>query len=116
MIKHPRIKDAEHRKFIGGLHCIVCGDNTSVEACHIRFPDLQAGKRPTGGAEKSDDIYTLPMCSECHRKQHKMSERGFWEVRNIDAVKVAQALYIVHVTTGDHGEATRIVDANRTSD
>jgi hypothetical protein len=113
MMRRPRQKDKGHREFVSQLHCLGCGDNTSVEAAHIRYSDPGAGKRSTGMAEKSHDMYVLPLCGECHRKQHKMSERGFWEIKDIDPIKVALALY---VNSGNHELATEIVDANRKSD
>jgi hypothetical protein len=108
MMKRPRVHDADHLAFVRQLPCLVCGDDVSVEAAHVRFSDPHAGKRNTGMAEKPDDKYTVPLCGECHRKQHKVSERGYWEARDIDPVKVALALY---VNSGNHEIASVICRA-----
>lgn len=113
MMKRPRQHDADHLAFVRQLPCIVCGDDLTVEAAHIRFSDLHAGKRSTGMAEKSDDKFTVPLCSKCHRAQHRCSERGWWEAKAIDPVKVALALYVNH---GDHEAAAMICRATLRTD
>lgn len=110
MNKQPRNHREQHLAFIRQLSCLVCGDDVSVEAAHVRYSDLKAGKRSTGMAEKSDDSWAVPLCGKCHRKQHKVSERGFWEFYNIDPVKVSLALWKF---TGDHAMGQSIVASNR---
>ena len=114
MFKRPRQHNEAHRKFIAGLPCIVCGDNTSTEAAHIRFADSSIAKRQTGMQEKSDDRFTVPLCGEDHRDQHQFygGERAWWDHHKIDPVKVALALYSV---TGDHERGEQIVMASRES-
>lgn len=108
--RRPRVHDEAHLQRTRSYYCIVCGDNTSVEAAHIRFSCIQVSKRDTGGQEKPDDMWVLPMCSDCHRKQHKVSERGFWEALNIEPIQVAQALYIHR---DDRERCLEILEANR---
>lgn len=99
MMRHPRVKLAAHLDFIRSLPCIVCGDNTSTEAAHIRMGDPSVGKRSTGMGEKPSDIWVLPLCGKCHREQHNVVEWAFWKHRNIDPHKKALALW---AATGDH--------------
>ena len=99
-----------HLQFVRSLPCIVCGDDTSTEAAHIRYPDLLADKRPTGMGEKSDDCWALPLCGAHHRQQHEMSEREFWKTVSIDPIRAALALFRVH---GDNEAGQRIVAAHR---
>jgi hypothetical protein len=108
MIKRPRVHDADHLAFVRQLPCIVCGDDVSVEACHVRYGDPHAGKPSTGMAEKPSDRWTVPLCGRHHRSQHQRSERGWWEAKDINPIVVAQALYIAH---GDHETAAMICNA-----
>ena len=87
-----REKDAAYLDFIRSLPCIICGDNTSTEAAHIRFADRRAAKRPTGMGEKPDDVWTLPLCGRHHREQHSMGEHSFWNIQGIDPIFLALAL------------------------
>jgi hypothetical protein len=112
MMKRPRIHDADHLAFVRQLPCLVCGDDVSVEAAHVRYADLHAGKKFTGG-QKPHDMFVVPLCGRCHRSQHQRSEKGWWEARYIDPVKVALALYVNH---GDHEAAAMICKATITSE
>lgn len=92
--KQPRVKEPAYLDLIRQLPCIVCGDNTTTEAAHIRYADRTVGKRMTGMAEKPDDKYALPVCGECHREQHSTNECEWWVRKRIDPVKSALALYV----------------------
>jgi 5-methylcytosine-specific restriction endonuclease McrA len=92
--RQPRQKDEGHLKWVRQFDCIVCGDNTSTEAAHVRYADRSAAKRQTGMAEKSDDAFAVPLCGRCHRLQHAMGdELRFWEEHDIDPVKIGLALW-----------------------
>lgn len=110
MIKRPRQRNEAHLRFIRSLPCVVCGDNTAIEAAHVRMPAPYLGKRQTGKGEKPDDIWTLPLCSKCHRDQHKHGELLFWGRSRIAALPVALALW---AATGDYELGELIVQANR---
>ena len=97
-----------HLKFIRSLPCIVCGDNTSTEAAHVRMSDPRIGKDITGIGIKPHDYFVVPLCGECHRRQHQMSERLFWRHAGIDPVLKALALY---AASGDVDEADKILNA-----
>lgn len=90
-----RVKNEAHLAFIRSLPCVICGDNTSTEAAHIRYADPRVAKRPTGIGERPDDKFTVPLCGKHHRKQHGMSERDFWRGHRIDPILVALALWSV---------------------
>ena len=102
-----RYKDEAHLKFIRSLPCILCGDNTTTEACHIRFADASLAKA-TGIAIKPDDYWTLPMCGKHHRLQHQGNERAFWNRAGIDACLYALRLYSV---TGDYQKGLAVLKA-----
>jgi len=101
--REPRVKSEKHLNFVRGLCCLVCHDNTSTEAAHVRFSC--EGKRQTGKSEKPDDKWTVPLCGRHHRDQHAMNEKEFWLTVGIDPIKVCRALWSA---TGDHTEGERI--------
>ena len=106
-----RQRDEKHLAFIRTLPCLICRDNTSTEAAHVRMSDARIAKPITGNSIKPDDKYVLPLCGDCHRGpqgQHSMGERRFWQERGIDAVLICLALDSV---SGDAEEAERIIDA-----
>lgn len=104
-----RKKDDRHLEFIRSLSCVICGNNVSVEAAHIRFPSLRAGKRPTGLGEKPDDSFTVPLCSDHHREQHAMGEWDFWAKYRVDPIYKAMALFRAS-KVGDVESAAQIID------
>lgn len=110
MMKRPRIKNEKHLNFIRAIPCILCDDNTTVEAAHVKLADRRADKRECGKGEKPDDAFALPVCGRHHRLQHTMSERAFWEEAGIEPIFVCLALYRV---SGDHEAGCRIVAENR---
>lgn len=108
MQRQPRTKLDAHRKFVGRLPCLICFDDTTTEAAHVRYGDPSIGKPQTGLGIKPDDWYVVPLCGDHHRLQHSMSERAFWSIHaaKLDPVKTALALYAV---TGDYERAEQIV-------
>lgn len=109
-IKNPRIHDEGHLRFIRDLSCVSCMDNTSTEAAHLRSGSLKHGKRETGMGEKPSDCWTLPLCSACHREQHDVGERDFFEELRIDPFVLAPAL---HRVSGDHELAEKVIEAHK---
>jgi hypothetical protein len=108
--REPRVKDEPYLRMMRLQQCIVCGDNTSVEAAHIRYAERSVCKRQVGKSEKPHDHFTVPLCSECHREQHSMNERKWWAIKGIDPVKFALAIYYWW-TRGDT-DAIAVVVAN----
>lgn len=106
----PRQHDEKHLAFIRQLPCLICGNDIETQAAHIRFADDKAGKRYVGKQEKPDDIWTIPLCGKCHAHQHITNEREFWNMADIDPIRVA-AVLALH--TGDYQAGVEIVSANR---
>ena len=96
--------------YIRQLPCLMCGDNTSVEAAHIRFADPRAAKPITGIGTKSGDRWTVPLCGACHRSQHSEGERRWWAERHIDPIFIAMAL---DDAAGDHEAGCQIIESAR---
>jgi hypothetical protein len=109
--RQPRIHDEAYLRFIRTLPCVICGDDTTVEAAHVAYSDPSVGKRSTGMAEKSHDKYALPVCGEHHRAQHQWgNERDWWKLADKDPVKLALAIFSAR---DDYQEACRIIEAQR---
>ena len=92
--KRPRDKNTGHLDFIRSLPCLVTGRH-GVEAAHVRYPDLRYGKAGTGMGEKPDDVWSVPLHADEHRRQHSMSEAEYWRSVGIDPLPVALSLYHV---------------------
>lgn len=107
LIKRPRVENKLHLQFIRNLPCCCCGDNTTTEAAHIRTGNLAYGKRNTGGAEKPDDAWTVPLCGQHHREQHTKSEDAFWASYGINPYVLAMSLYL---RSGDYEMAITILE------
>lgn len=101
--RQPRQRNEDHLSFVRMLPCVVCKNNIQTEAAHIRYGFMRAGKRPTGGAEKPDDDWTIPLCGKHHREQHELGEAIFWGRVGIDPILVALALCRVS-GNAEHGE------------
>ena len=109
MKRRPRIFDDKHLAFIRTLPCLITGENTSVEAAHIRYADPRIGKFNPGVGMKPDDFFTVPLSGEMHRRQHAVgNERKFWAQHNIDPVIYALMLYAV---SGDYERGCLIVNS-----
>jgi hypothetical protein len=90
--RQPRERDNKHLDYIRSLPCCICGDDTTVEAAHIRAASIIDGKPHTGMAEKPSDKWTLPLCGEHHREQHTMRELVFWAKYKINPFVLAMKL------------------------
>lgn len=111
--RRPRTEDKAHREFIGGLPCLICGNNIESQCAHVSYSDLRWGKPNTKGiANKVSDFYCIPLCGRHHTDQHAMNEREFWQLTGIDPVPIAMALWI---HSGDQEAGEMIVSAWRPS-
>ena len=90
--RQPREKDAKHLDFIRSLPCCICGEDTTVEAAHIRSASIENGKLHTGMAEKPSDKWAVPLCGNHHRQQHAMNEMDFWKCHGVNPFILAMTL------------------------
>ena len=91
--REPRQHDKRHLDFIRSLPCCICGEDTTVEAAHIRTSSLQHGKRQTGMQEKPSDKWTVPLCGKHHREQHAAgNEIAWWTSYGKDPFMIAITL------------------------
>ena len=82
------ISSEKHRRFIASLPCIVCGDNTQVQCCHIR----SIPKLGNIGKGIRDDRFCIPMCFHHHNLQHKIGEFEFFYKFNINPILLSMKL------------------------
>lgn len=107
MQRKPRIHREAHLSFIRTLPCLLTGEDTSVEACHIRFSDPRVCKNNAGVGAKPDDVFVVPLSGEMHRVQHSIgNERKFWDRFNLDPIFYALALFAF---SGDYEIGCRVV-------
>jgi hypothetical protein len=109
VIRQPRQHCEKHLRFVASLECVICG-SPDVQAAHIRMARIDVAKRPVGGAEKSDDRWTVPLCILHHSEQHGMNEADWWLGKGIDPIYVSMALWGV---TGNYDLGQQIVRAAR---
>lgn len=91
-------RNATHLSFVRGLPCCVCAKAPRSEAAHIR-----AGT-DGGMGTKPSDRFTVPMCPDCHRRQHQVGELAFWAGHGVDPTGLAEHLW---THSGDLSAGTR---------
>jgi len=79
----------QHLVFVRQLPCVACGRAAPSEAAHVRTGT------DGGAALKPGDRYTVPLCTVCHAKQHRMGELSFWSALCIDPLNVALRLWTI---------------------
>src|SRR5215471_1432036 len=78
-----------HLAFVRQLPCVACGRAAPSEPAHVRTGT------DGGVAIKPGDRYTVPLCTACHAKQHRVGELSFWCALRIDPLNVAFRLWII---------------------
>ena len=79
----------QHLAFVRQLPCVACGKAAPSEAAHVRTgTDGGVGVKP-------GHRYTVPLCTVCHAKQHRIGELTFWSALRTDPVNVALRLWTV---------------------
>lgn len=96
-----RIRNSGHLAFVASRPCLICGKNRA-HAHHLKFA------QPTALGRKVSDEFTVPLCSAHHRELHRHGdERAWWAERGINALGVAEELWLVHsVAQSDPPEST----------
>lgn len=62
----------KHAEKIRQLNCCNCWKEGQTEWAHIRIGSN------AGIALKPHDKRTVPLCTKCHREQHRVGELTFW--------------------------------------
>ena len=85
------ITSVKHQKFVASFPCVVCGNNTQVQCCHIR----SIPKLCNVGKGIRDDRFCIPMCFTCHTLQHQIGELEFFERFNINPILISMKLSVI---------------------
>lgn len=106
----PRAKNRPHLDFVKRLPCVCCAarglDVQADDPMHIQAGSRLHGKEAAGGAEKSDDRWTLPGCRHHHDQQHSGNELNFWGMFRIDPFLLALVLW--GLTGNEHAAAEAV--------
>lgn len=83
--------DPVYLAMVRQLPCLGCNDEPS-QAAHVR---MQSGlhNKHGGMGKKPHDKWAVPLCSDCHREQHRIGERAFWTIVGINPLLLAERLY-----------------------
>jgi hypothetical protein len=112
-IRSPRERNDKHLAAIRLLPCLSCEGVDRIEAAHVQMTSAAMGKRPGGIGHKRDDCWTLPLCSRCHTKQHRLGEQAFWSEIGINPILAAHALWIASPDPAAMLQAWRKIVASR---
>jgi hypothetical protein len=82
------IHSVKHQKFVASFPCVVCGNDTQVQCCHIR----SIPKVGNVGKGIRDDRFCIPMCFTCHTQQHLVGELEFFEKYNINPILISMKI------------------------
>jgi hypothetical protein len=99
MFRKPREREPKYLAFIAKMPSVISG-REPVHVAHIRYGDIERGKRHTGLGEKPSDKWVLPLTPDEHmwgvRSQHANNEKEWWECHGIDPIVVCEALHKVY--------------------
>lgn len=90
-----RIHDDGHLALVRKCPCLSCGMDPAGVAAHVRASSATHGKPNPGMGVKPDDKWTLPLCNECHDRQHQIGELPFWYELGLSPVHECERLYRV---------------------
>jgi hypothetical protein len=82
------IHSVKHQKFVASFPCVVCGNDTQVQACHIR----SIPKVGNVGKGVRDCRFLIPMCFQHHTEQHLIGELQFFGKYNINPILISMKL------------------------
>lgn len=89
--KAARERNEKHLALIRKCPCVSCGKDQGCDAAHIR--QAAPGKPPIGMGLKPDDKFTVPLCHDCHLRQHSVGEKPFFAALKIDPLLLAAKLF-----------------------
>jgi len=76
-----RVERKDYLSFIRDLPCVICCASPimGIDAAHLSKAKPEYGHFGRGKGQKVSDRWALPLCRECHTKQHDIGEGRFWE-------------------------------------
>jgi hypothetical protein len=95
--RQPRVENKAFLAFVREHPCCACGVWPPSQAAHLRRACPERGKRHTGGGERPDDCWSVPLCAMCHLdgplSVHRTSEERFFARFGLDPFQIAADLY-----------------------
>lgn len=88
-----RVVERDYLGYVRDCPCLSCSQDPAGEAAHVRLSAAYLGKPTTGTGVKPDDCWTVPLCHQCHMKQHATGETPFWDALGLNPLAIAMALY-----------------------
>jgi hypothetical protein len=83
-----RYRNRAHLEFVAWQPCLICERRPS-DAHHIRFA------QPSALGRRVSDEFTVPLCRLHHRALHRRGDEAeWWNENNIDAIVIAQKLWM----------------------
>lgn len=95
-----RVKTPDFFGFIHELPCIITKARP-VQAAHVSIPNKDVGAPGRGKGKKVSDRWCLPLCQEKHDEQHRMNEKAFWELHQINPHLACLVLWGIYCERGD---------------
>lgn len=98
-VKMRKIRDQRYLKLIRQCPCVINNNHLNIEAAHIRFADVPGYNKPfTGGGQKPEDNWVLPLSKEMHnmgpQAQHNVGdEEDWWQGHGFDPLALCVSLY-----------------------
>lgn len=89
-------------RFVKTRRCAGCGEHPPVDAAHVRV--LLSAK--TGALLPRSHIgraafSCIPLCRECHSRQHEIGEEAFAAEKELDYGRVLATNLVAHYVEGD---------------
>ena len=112
--RSPRIEEPDYLDWIRKLPCLVCLRPSDpylgrTHPAHIRYNDARFGAF-TGGGERPDDRFSLPLCVKHHVEQTDVGEGPqYWE--GLGMTPHAMCLALRHIAYPSIEEGGKLVKA-----
>ena len=72
-------RSEKYKKFIRSKPCFRCG----ITSYHISVVPAHQNFGYGGMGTKAPDIWTIPLCTNCHSDEHRVGHDTFWGNKNL---------------------------------
>jgi hypothetical protein len=88
-------------RFVKTRRCSACGAWPPVEAAHVRvLLSDKTGVRLPRSHKGRAAWGCIPLCKECHLRQHEMGEEAFREENEMDYAAIVATNLVAHLVEG----------------
>lgn len=85
--KNRKVRCKAYLEWLRTQPCIVCGRQPS-EYLSVMAAHQNLTKNAKGISTKVDDTWALPVCTECHRREHNAGVKTFWKDADIKILAI----------------------------